>query len=155
MMYNRLYMIQVIRRKLHSVRPYLREDARIALLMGAAVLVMLLTDAGCPIKRAAGVSCPGCGMSRALLCLLRLDISGAVYFHPLSVVMPFAAAAWLFRRKIPTGLLRALAGILIAAFFVCWLLRISAGDPVLSAEIEEGFIYRIIKEVYDVLSELR
>ena len=148
-------MIQVIRRKLHSIRPFIREDVHVAVLLGLAVLVMLLSGTGCPIERLSGISCPGCGMSRALLCLLRLDIAKALYFHPLSVVMPFAAAVWMLRRMFSSRLLRSLSGVLIAAFLICWLMRLYAGDPVLSIDIEKGLLYRFIKEVYDVLSKLR
>ena len=155
MMYNRQYMIQVIRRKLHSIRPYIREDVQGAALLGLVVLIMLLSGAGCPIKRFTGIPCPGCGMSRALLCLARLDIAGALRFHPLSAVMPFAAVLWLLRRVFPQRLLKLLAWLLITVLVLCWLLRICSGDPVLAIDIEEGFLYRFIKEVNDVLSELR
>ena len=50
---------------------------------------------------------------------------------------------------------RAFSLLLIAALVLCWLLRICSGDPVLAIDIEEGFLYRFIKEVNDVLSELR
>jgi hypothetical protein len=38
------------------------------------------------------VPCPGCGMTRALLCMLRGDMRGAVALHALSpVVLPWVA----------------------------------------------------------------
>lgn len=47
----------------------------------------------CPTRRCLGLHCPGCGMTRALACLARLDPVGAVRFHPLVVVAaPFLAA---------------------------------------------------------------
>ena len=46
----------------------------------------------CPIKYTTGVSCPGCGMTRALISLVRLDFESALYYHPLVFLLPFAAA---------------------------------------------------------------
>ncbi len=37
----------------------------------------------CPVKRFLGFSCPFCGMTRAHLAALRLDLSGALSHHPL------------------------------------------------------------------------
>lgn len=37
---------------------------------------------GCPIKFVTGISCIGCGMTRAWLRVLHLDLKGAFYYHP-------------------------------------------------------------------------
>lgn len=37
---------------------------------------------GCPIKFVTGISCMGCGMTRAWLSVLRLDLKSAFYYHP-------------------------------------------------------------------------
>jgi hypothetical protein len=41
----------------------------------------------CPFKLLTGFPCPGCGMTRACWCLLKLDFAGAFYFHPLSFLL--------------------------------------------------------------------
>lgn len=43
---------------------------------------------GCPFRFFFGISCPGCGMTRALLAALRLDFAAAFSYHP--VVFPAA-----------------------------------------------------------------
>lgn len=43
---------------------------------------------GCPIKFVTGISCMGCGMTRAWLSVLRLDIKGAFHYHPAFWVPP-------------------------------------------------------------------
>lgn len=50
----------------------------LALLAAAAlwVAVALGFRIYCPIRHFTGIPCPGCGMSRALACLLRLDTAG-------------------------------------------------------------------------------
>ncbi len=37
---------------------------------------------GCPIKFITGISCMGCGMTRAWLSVLCLDFKSAFYYHP-------------------------------------------------------------------------
>ncbi len=54
-------------------------------ILGIALFYLLLESLGitCPIKFCTGISCAGCGMSRAWLALLRGDLGAAVSFHPL------------------------------------------------------------------------
>ena len=52
------------------------------ILLAAALLymaVMVKLKIYCPIRYITGIPCPGCGMSRALGCLLRLDLSGSLH----------------------------------------------------------------------------
>lgn len=45
----------------------------------------------CPINLLFGVPCPGCGLTRACLLLLRGDFVGAFRMHPLVYVLPIPA----------------------------------------------------------------
>ncbi len=54
-------------------------------------LFLELTGIGCPIRYVFGVQCPGCGMTRALLSVLRFDFASAFAFHPAWLVPPVAA----------------------------------------------------------------
>ena len=49
-----------------------------------------LVGIGCPIKFITGISCAGCGMTRACISALTLDFSTAFYYHPLWILLPFA-----------------------------------------------------------------
>ena len=54
-------------------------------LLGAVLIylfVMVKLEIYCPIRYITGVPCPGCGMSRALGCLLRLDLEGSLRCNP-------------------------------------------------------------------------
>ncbi len=44
----------------------------------------------CPIKYITGISCLGCGMTRAWISVLHLDLKGAFYYHP-GFLLPLAA----------------------------------------------------------------
>ena len=77
----------------------------------AALFALWLFLTGCPIHRLTGLPCPGCGMSRALFCLAKLDFAGAWYYHPLVFFLPLPAL-WLIHRrawKLPGGKRAAIA----------------------------------------------
>ena len=96
----------------------------------------------CYWKSALGVSCPGCGGSRALLSLLRLDLLLALYFSP-GVVAALLLLLWydltllfaLYRRdaslekKFPLWSLCLLPAVFLLTFFVRLYLTLSLGLP--------------------------
>ena len=55
----------------------------------------------CPIRFLTGISCPGCGMTRALLSALRFDFQAAFFYHTLWIfLVPWGLTAWwLFQKK--------------------------------------------------------
>ena len=55
----------------------------------------------CPIRRFAGIPCPGCGSTRAAMLLLRGEFAAAAAMNPLAVALFALAPAWwlLFRRR--------------------------------------------------------
>ena len=57
-------------------------------LIALIYLVFHLVGIGCPIKFVSGISCPGCGMTRALAAVLRGDAASAFSFHPLWGTLP-------------------------------------------------------------------
>ena len=98
--------------------------------------VLLLYAAGmyffkisCPIKWLTGISCPGCGMTRAAVALLRLDFAAAFYFHPLVFFLPpLAIALFILHEKGKKRAYAVLLYLLIAAFFAVYLWRMIRGD---------------------------
>ena len=57
----------------------------------------------CPLKRLTGLPCPTCGSTRAVVCALRGDFTGAFAFQPLVMTVivaagPVALLAWLSPR---------------------------------------------------------
>jgi len=65
------------------------------LLLGVYVAFITLTGIGCPIRFSTGISCPGCGMSRAVLLMLSGHFRAAFRMHPL-VYAVLPAGIWLF-----------------------------------------------------------
>ena len=52
----------------------------------------------CPIKYIFGVSCPGCGMTRAVISAVTFKFERAFFFHPLWFAMPVFLALYLYAR---------------------------------------------------------
>ena len=101
---------------------------------------------GCPIKFLTGVSCMGCGMTRAWRQLLRLHFKRAFAYHPL-VLLPIPAVFVLFfREKIPSKWYKVLVYLMIAAFVAVYVIRMaSQGQSVVVFAPKEGFLYRCFR----------
>lgn len=50
----------------------------------ACMLVLHFSGIACPIRFITSEPCPGCGVTRSLLALLRLDFAAAAYYNPAS-----------------------------------------------------------------------
>lgn len=116
----------------------LRRAVRAMLSLGAAIavaaLALLLTDIGCVFKLVTGLSCPGCGMTRAWLAALRLDFPAALAYHPLFWVIPLAVAlacaAELPSAEAPRHARRVTQAaliVLIVLLLAVWVVRIADG----------------------------
>lgn len=73
------------------------------MLVGGTALVLFAfiimgNDQLCIIHNITGLPCPGCGMTRAYLALLRGDLAGAFYYHPLFWMVPFGAVVLIFHK---------------------------------------------------------
>ena len=116
-----------------------------------AVFYALLQCFGvtCPIKYLTGVSCAGCGMSRAWLSLLRGDLSAAFAYHPLVLLPIPAALLFLFRKKLPRYLVWAGFAVIIAAFCVVYGIRmLSPEDTIVVFEPQKGLVWRLISSLW-------
>ena len=111
----------------------------------------------CPLRLAIGVPCPGCGLTRATLAGLTLDLEGLLHYHPLAPLMtpllvwslakPVLLAlgwieqAWVDRLpRIPQPLYWALGTALVGL----WIARLAGllgghPDPI---ELTDGYLYR-------------
>ena len=113
-------------------RKRMRELALGALAFVAAVLILYFTGIGCPIKFATGISCPGCGMTRAWLAALQGNFGLAFAMHPLFWCVPLAFALVLFWDKLPGKTADTIGIILIVALAGLWIVRMAlwaTGNP--------------------------
>ena len=99
---------------------------------------------GCPIKFLTGISCAGCGMTRAWICLIHLDIKGAYYYHPLFILPMVYLFIFLFQERISRKIFKFLVVIGVVIFATVYILRLlNPDDIVVNINIKEGFIYKV------------
>ena len=109
---------------------------------------MELLGVTCPIKFLPGVSCAGCGMSRAWLAILQGETAAAFSYHPLFFLPIPVAALLLFRRRLPRKLLRGIICGAAAVFVAVYAVRLlNPEDAVVVFEPVEGLIPRIIRRI--------
>lgn len=124
-----------IRQNLHIILPF-------------TLIAAFYLTFGCPIRFFTGISCPGCGMSRAVLALLRLDIGLAIEMHPLVFLLPVAAAVYLLRRRIPKKAMTALCISALVLLTAAYIVRLNGQSNVVYADFESGLIYKM----YDLIN---
>lgn len=99
---------------------------------------------GCPIRFLTGVSCAGCGMTRAWMSVLRLDFAAAYRYHPLFPLPAAAVALYALRGRLRPAFLKGClyAGALL--FLAVYLWRMLYGDgSVVAFEPQQGLIFQI------------
>lgn len=125
-----------------------KKTVAIFLVMTIAVFYFTL---GCPFRFLTGISCPGCGMSRAVAEALTGDFKEAFLFHPLVFTMPFFAVFFLlFRRQ--RRKLYAVSAVLCVCLGAIYIYRLVTGmaPDVVYFRPEDGALYKLIGVVLNV-----
>lgn len=126
----------------------LKETIQIIIYIFVYALLMHVLNIGCPIKWFTGISCAGCGMTRAFLSLLKGDIKNAFLYHPLFFLMPIIFVLYIFRDKFVDKTKKILLVAFIIIFLVCYIIRlIDPSDMIVSWHINESIIYKLLKGV--------
>lgn len=114
------------------------------------VLYVILESFGvtCPIKYITGISCAGCGMSRAWIALLHYNIHEAFMYHPLFFLPPVVVIVMLLKSKINIKLYKIFMFTMAGAFVIVYLYRmfIGTGDIVVF-EPQNNILFRIIRKL--------
>ena len=126
-----------------------RSEIQLLAIFAAYCAVASLLHIPCLIKLMTGVSCPGCGMTRACLSCLRLDFDSAFMYHPLwCVLIPATGLFVFFKIKENKTAIQILAICLIVLYLLVYLYRMLflRGDVVVFAP-RDGLIYRMIRQI--------
>ena len=114
------------------------------------VLYVILESFGvtCPIKYITGISCAGCGMSRAWIALLHFNIHEAFMYHPLFFLPPVGVIVMLLESKINIRSYKIFVFTMAGAFVIVYLYRmfIGTGDIVVF-EPQNNILFRIIRKL--------
>lgn len=119
--------------------------------LAAIVLLYLLIEAvgiTCPIKFLTGISCAGCGMSRAWISAAHLDFSMAFYYHPLFwIVIP--AGIWIFAgEKMPKKVYQTGFWLICIMMLGVYILRFfDHSQDIVVFEPMNGFFMRVLRYV--------
>lgn len=128
-----------------GLRSARRKDIEAVAVIGLFYLGLEAMGVTCPILFLTGISCAGCGMSRAWMALLRGDVAAAFRFHPLFWLPVPAAAALLFQRRIPKRVWRTLMILMCVLFLGAYLVRLlSPDDTVVVWDPSQGLLYRLL-----------
>lgn len=110
---------------------------------------------GCPILYFTGVSCPGCGMTRAWIAMLHLDFIRAFTCHPLFLFAPVIALVFLFEDQIDFQKYRWAVMLTAVLFFLVYFVRlIWFPSEIVVFEPKNGVIYRMIHQILLLLKSL-
>jgi uncharacterized membrane protein YczE len=106
----------------------------------------------CPIKAVTGISCPSCGMTRAWLSLLRLDLVAAWHFHPLLLLPPLWLGAFLLRGRYPAVYKACTAAAIMLLLLVYVVRMMDPADQVVVFAPREGGIFRGVRACFHWLA---
>ncbi|MDD5842519.1 MAG: DUF2752 domain-containing protein, partial [Solobacterium sp.] len=96
------------------------------------IAIFYILDIGCIFKKLSGLSCPGCGMTRAWLSFLKGDIGKAFYYHPLFWMIIVIPAITLIRKRISDSLFNGILICCIVLLMGCYLIRLFGGSDIVS-----------------------
>lgn len=110
--------------------------------------VLYLFNVGCPIRFITGVSCPGCGMTRAIVSILRLDFAGAFHYHPLFILAPVMFLLFIFEDYIKPGIVKFSWIFLITLFLSTYLYRLLfTQNEVVMIDLSNGFAVKLFQQL--------
>lgn len=115
------------------------------------IVIISLTGIGCPIKWFTGISCPGCGMTRSLYYLVKLDFAQSLRCHALTVIAipSFIYIAFgkrpLFNSKKRENVF---LFILISLFLIYYFLRLFIiKNDIVCIDLNHSFMVKLYKNI--------
>ena len=109
----------------------IKEKLVIIPIFALAYLILNLLGEGCFIRLIFKTYCPFCGMTRAVLSLLRLDFASAVYFNPMVFSLPILATYYFFDGRVFKNRILNLSVLCLVflGFIIFWILRLTGVTP--------------------------
>lgn len=119
------------------------------------IFLIYILFTGCPIKLLTGISCAGCGMSRAYFSLLHLNFREAFYYHPLfPCPIIFVAVYIMTKLGFSQKAAKIIYGVMAFLFIGVYILRmINPDDRVVVFEPQNGLIFKGIKYIISLIRQ--
>ena len=111
--------------------------------------VLHLLGITCPIRFFTGISCPGCGMTRAWLSLLRGDYHQAFDYHPLFILPLIFVICYLFRSHLSVKMKNVLLYSGIGLFLIVYMIRMfDPKDRIVVFQPENGILIKTVLRLF-------
>lgn len=111
------------------------------------IIFLYITGIGCPIRFVSGISCPGCGLTRAWLAFLHLDIKGAFYYHPLFFLVPFIIVLVICKDRVNKRVYNILMCLIIMAYVIIYAIRLLQGSDIVVFKPYDNILFRLIRTI--------
>lgn len=125
--------------------------------VGKLLLILLAAVVGlvffyhCPFRYFFGISCPGCGMTRALLAAVFSDFETAFSYHPLfPMLIPVGVYIVLyvfFGMRVPSRRQNTYLILIAVVMILVYVLRLIGGDPVVMPDLQAGLLAQILRKI--------
>lgn len=117
------------------------------------IVIHILLFNGCPIKFFTGVSCAGCGMSRATFALLHLNFKEAFALHPLVLCPPIFIITYILSKfGLPRRVSKVIYTVIIILFIAVYIYRmLDPSDSIVVFEPQKGLIFKAISRLIEAL----
>ena len=140
-------MLQSTIKKIYS---YFKDNGYITLFFSFVFLVFILYifDIGCPIKFVTGISCPGCGLTRSVGCLIHNDIPMALHYHPLIFLIPVIGILFLLKDKINKNVFNFILILITTIFLIVYFIRLSdPNNDIVYIDFKKSIFYKIVSHI--------
>lgn len=123
------------------------------LLLIVVLLLIYYGIMGCPIKRLTGISCAGCGMTRAWFHVLQFHWKTAYEYHPLFLLPVIFLVVLFLKFRGHEKLFYRVTGIIIMLFLIVYVKRMmDPSDTIVVCRPKEGAVYGIVWRLYQMIS---
>lgn len=137
--------------RLFSKKPHMSEGFLLIFWLSVYCVFVYVFKLPCPIYFLTGVSCPGCGMTRALFSLLSFDFKMAFHYHPLIYIciflFPALVVAHIKGKRLTKKILVAIFVILFLATYLYRLFVLKS--PILHFTPENGVFVKFLTKAID------
>ena len=118
-------------------------------LMALSVVSAIYIMIHCPIKYLTGISCPGCGMIRAYLCLLKLDFMKSFYYHPLWPIPAIYLFIYCFYKNKNGRIYNSFVLFAIILFATVYCYRLFNNDDIVNIRVKTGLLYKLFYSIFN------
>lgn len=133
---------------LATAKDLLKDRLKLLLIVFLVYLPFLLLQIGCPLRFSLGITCPGCGMTRAVLSALRLQWKEAFYYHPLFWLTPLMVFLYLFDGYLKKNPVKITWILIISAFIITYIIRLFiTQNPVVKIDFFSGIVVKLIYQI--------